>query len=299
MSSLDKYGVPLPTGKRRVMGQPKPKNKFRVVMYGFGGDETVDESSVAVTYETDNVSLPKFNISTHELHSFDTVTNYGGKYRWGEQTLSIRDTIDNGPLKAVVQQIQRHRDWNRRVTARGDLASYKFEVWIQTLSGEKATQDALEEIDAFLDKASGFVSALFGSGGDLGGLPDALLTGTLNTWICTGCVITDVDFGSLDYTTSDYTSIDISFRPDSCVCIDHKGDLLTDVPGMFSSKDAFTDALGDYVGGILGDIGGSILGGVVGSAIGGPLGSIADSVVSSKLSSHLKKSSKKKIKGLF
>lgn len=299
MSSLDKYGVPLPSGKRRVMGQPKPKNKFRVVLYGFGGDDTLDESSSAVCYETNSVSLPSLNISTHELHNFDNISNYAGKMRWGEQTLTVRDTIDNGPLRAIVKQAQRHKDYNRSIAVRGIRSSYKFEVWIQTLSGEKAELDALEEIDALMDKASGFISAITGGGGDLFGLSETLMTGTLNTWVCTGCVISDIDFGELDYTTSDFNNITITFKPDSAVCIDHKGDLLTETPGMFSSMDAFSSAIGDYAGGIIGDIGGSLAGSIVGSVIGGPLGAAAESVVSNKLSAQLKTKTSSSIKGLF
>lgn len=272
MTSLSKYGVPLPTGPRRIMGQPKPKNKFRVVLYGFGNDPTWGDSGAAICYETNSVDLPTFTIASHELHNFDNITNYSGKMRWGTMNLTLKDTIDNGPLKAVVQQIQKHKDFNRRMAPRLSSSGYKFEMWIQTLSGETSTTgDTLTKAATLIDQVTEF-AGLISSGLPFtevlsSGVPASLLEGTIDTWICTGCIITDVDFGDKDYSDSDFNTIDITIKPDNCINIDQSGKPLIYDPSSFTA--------GGLIGSILDATG---VTGFINDAVSGVVGSVTGAV---------------------
>lgn len=242
--ALDKFGVPLPSGARQTMGQPKAKNRFRVILYGFGADEEWGEAGAAIAYETNSVDLPKFNIATHELHQFDGITNVAGKMRWNNMNLEVKDTVDNKPVQAIVQQIQRHRDFNRRMAPKTERGKYKFEMWIQTLSGETDLLDSVEtiasQVDAVLDMRAKYNAGETFEDAISSQIESKLLSGTLNTWICSGCILTDVDFGQLEYSTGDYNTITMTIKPDSCISIDASGQPQLYAPSSFSIADAFS-----------------------------------------------------------
>lgn len=262
MASLDKFGVPIPTGGRRIMGQPKPKNRFRVVLYGFGADGTWGDSGAAICYETNSVDLPKFNIANHELHLFDGMTTYAGKMRWQEMNLTVKDTVDNSPVMAIIQQLQKHRDFNRRMAPRMPGDSYKFEMWIQTLSGEKRPVNMLTQIAEIADKGIAVADAFMNDGDVFGALSDnasELLAGTIDTWVCSGCVLTDVDFGDKEYDESNFNTISLSIRPDNCVCIDSSGKPMMYAPSSFN-------------------IGGALMAGAATALVGGDITAVGSSM---------------------
>lgn len=270
MATLDKFGVPIPSGSRRVMGQPKAKNRFRVVLYGFGADHEWGDAGASICYETNTVDLPKFNVATHELHQFDGITNIAGKMRWQDMTLTVKDTIDNQPAQAVVQQIQRHRDFNRRMAPGMVSGGYKFEMWIQTLTGEEDVSSALETAAGFVDAALD-LRAKYEAGASIGdafssGIEPELLSGTIDTWICTGCMISDVDFGDKDYSDSNFNTISLTIKPDNCVCIDSTGKPLMYAPSSFNLASA---------------VGGAVVAGGVSAFLGGDPTAVGSSMMDS------------------
>lgn len=194
--TLGKYGVPL-NGRRAMMKQPKRKDHFRIVLRGFGGEGD------NIALETNTIALPSVSYEKHEVNSYNSKMHYKGKYTWNEMELSVRDTIDNGPLIAILKQWKRefnHETQESRVSA----GKYKFELLIQILDGSNSTET----------------------------------TGVLSGWYCEGCMMTTVNFGDgLDYGDSNFSNITVTIQPDNCTPIDaSEKSLAGDEDGSFLAE---------------------------------------------------------------
>ena len=177
---LDKFGVPIVGSQRQMMKQPKRKDHFRVVFFGFA------ETSTPVSLEANSVSTPSVSYQSHEVNAYNSKMYYKGKYTWDVIELSVRDTIDNGPLKAILSQIKKEFDHENQAVA-VSAGTYKFDMVIETLDGSNA--------------------------GDA--------TGVLNKWLCRSCMITAFKSGDgLDYSTSDFSSVSLTIQPDHCQPLD-------------------------------------------------------------------------------
>lgn len=265
--SLNKWGVPSPTGGSKVMEQPKPKCKFRVLTYGFGADTTWGDNGGYVCFATESVSRPKLTVDTHELHTFDGVSRMSGKCKWGDITLSIRDTVSNDVATAVHSQIQKQRDFYRRMAPRAKGYSYKFEMMIQTMTGQESTKDAIDTlanlVDTYVLDNTEAVST-------------TLLTSTLETWLLSGCIVSTYDFGEYNYSDSNYNTITLTIQPDNCILLDDSGNVM-----LQSSASAGFD-MGGFLSGML-----SSLNQGIGSALGlsGSVTDVVGSAISTGLSS--------------
>lgn len=177
MASLDKYGVPIDGEQRQTMNQPKRKDHFRVLFEGFGND------SKAITLETNTVGQPSVSYESHEVNAYNSKMYYKGKYAWNTIEVSIKDTVDNKPLTAVLQQMS--KEFNHFTQeSRKAASSYKFKMRIEQLDGTSSENSG----------------------------------GVLNGWLCEGCMLTDISFGDgLDFSTSDFGSISITIQPDNCL----------------------------------------------------------------------------------
>lgn len=221
-SMLDKYGVPLPSGRSRTMSQPKLKHKFRVVVYNFGTD--IDEKDY-IALEVDQVDRPSVSFEVHQLNNFDSNTKYLGKHNWKPITLTIRDAVNNKAAKALVRQLQKQLDFQRRISVRSAqrTAGYKFKMMIETTNGsnpdDTMTQlihDTSLDIGEAITNNPGLVNAI-----------DKFVTppgydgvGTLDRWLCYGCIISDISWDTLDYSSSQYVTIKLTIEVDNCVQYD-------------------------------------------------------------------------------
>lgn len=177
---LDKFGVPVVGSQRQMMKQPKRKDHFRVVFFGFGGDST------PISLEANNVGTPSVEYQSHEVNAYNSKMYYKGKYTWSTIDVSVRDTIDNEPLMAVLSQLKKEFDHENQAVA-VSAAKYKFDMVIETLDGSNA--------------------------GDA--------TGVLNKWLCRSCMITNFQSGDgLDYSDSNYVSFTMTIQPDTCQPLD-------------------------------------------------------------------------------
>ncbi|AUS02960.1 hypothetical protein NVP2275O_379 [Vibrio phage 2.275.O._10N.286.54.E11] len=191
-NTLDKFGVPLPSG-RQAMKQPKPKFRFRVMLFGFGATGDGDQ----VSYETNSVDIPSIDYESMTVDAYNSKMNYKGKYTIGTFSLAVRDTVGNAPMRAVMNQMRKEFDHFSQ-ESRTAAAQYKFEVWIQSLDGSDATERA---------------------GGDL-------FTGTLSTHVCQGCMVTSFSEDNFDYASSDAHLLTLTIQPDNMVVLDENGEAM-------------------------------------------------------------------------
>lgn len=227
---MDKYGVPLPSGRNKTMSQPKVKHKFRVVVYNFGTD--IDEKDY-VALEVEEVDRPSISFETHQLYQFATNTSYVGRWDWKPITLTIRDAVDNKVAKSIIRQLQKQLDFQRRISAKSEqtYAGYKFRMMIETTGGANP-DDSLTNLgrDTAIDAATaitnnaGLVNAIdnFVGGNGYNALS------TLDRWVLYGCIITDIEWDSLDYGSSQYLTIKLTIKPDNCVQYDMIEEMYSD-----------------------------------------------------------------------
>ena len=200
---LDKYGVPIPgSGNRAPMKQPKPKWRFRVLFFGFGGTE--DGNMIAL--DTNTAGSPHVQADKVAVNSYNSTAYYKGRPTWNEIEIAFRDSVGNDSLKAVWNQLRKEFNFYTQ-ESRTTAAQYKFEMWIQALDGSNA--DNLTN----------------------------LYEGTLHTWVCQGCLITDSNFGDFDYSSSEAQVISMTIQPDACVLLGPEGQALGDEVSGFGSPE--------------------------------------------------------------
>lgn len=219
---LNKYGVPLPSGRNKTMLQPKAKYKFRVIVYNFGTD--IDERD-HIALDVDQVDRPTVTFGTQKLNMFTTNTSYITTQDWNSITLTIRDSVGNESAKAISRQLQKQLDFQRRITARSDqeYSGYKFGLIIQMLNGRNS-EDTLSNLahDTIVDTASAITNNQ--------GLTNAIdqfiggskynTAGIMEYFVCVGCIIENVNYDSLDYSSSSPVTMKISIKPDNVVQYD-------------------------------------------------------------------------------
>lgn len=221
-SMLDKYGVPLPSGRNRTMLQPKAKYKFRVIVYNFGTE--IDERD-HIALDVESIDRPSVTFSTHKLYQFTTNSSYIGSHDWNPISLVLRDSVGNASTKAVSRQLQKQLDFARRITARTDqdTAGYKFGMIIQMLSGRNA-DDSLQDI--VRDTAVNAATAATNNPGLVNAVDQFIggsshnSSGVVEYFVCTGCIISDSNYDSLDYSSSAPLTIKLTIKPDSVMQFD-------------------------------------------------------------------------------
>lgn len=208
MSVLDKFGVPLPSG-RAPMKQPKPKYRFRVLFFGFGNTGDGD----FISLDTNTCSSPAIEFETPEVHSYNSVSYYKGKPTWAEIELSVRDSVGNQSIKAIGNQLRREFNVYTQ-ESRTTASQFKFEMWIQALDGSDSQGEGL-----------------YG--------------GTLHTWVCQGCQIKNYKSGDFDYSSSDMIELSVTLRPDACFQLDENGKPMGDeVTGTGSPENSVSVTVG-------------------------------------------------------
>lgn len=190
---LNKYGVPVPGGTNAPMKQPKPKYRFRVLFFGFGSSNDGEY----ITVDTNTAGTPSVEHENVTVHSYNSSSHYKGKYTWSTIEIAFRDSIGNLSLKAFYNQMRKEFNYYTQ-ESRTSGSQYKFEMWIQALDGSNS--------DSATD----------------------LYAGTLHTWICQSCFITDSNFGDWDYSDSNPQLITMTVQPDGCVLVDNAGNPLGD-----------------------------------------------------------------------
>lgn len=213
-SNLDKYGVPLPSGRNRAMSQPKQKYKFRVVLEQFGIDSN-DKDYMAM--DVDEVQRPRLNFNTQTVWIMGRSTTYSGAESWEPITLTIRDSVLNESTKALARQIQKQRDFQRRICDKSTqkFSSYKFNMIIETLTGENR-EDSLRDLTRnTLEDVANSVTNNLGLVGSISRLIGGGDRSVTERFLCTGCTIMDIDYDSLNYSSSQYLTIKLTIKPDN------------------------------------------------------------------------------------
>lgn len=171
-----RFGVPNEAGTLPgAILMPKLKHRFRVFAR-FGGDiNPTDFTRQIVT-----CGRPQQQYNNTALHSYNNITYIAQKPEWQSIEMTLRDDINNSVSSIVSSQLQRQMNHFTQSAARSHV-NYKFTTDLQTLDGTM---------------------------GDEG-------NNVLEEWRLEGCYIEQVQYDSMDYSSSEPVMITLTVRFDN------------------------------------------------------------------------------------
>jgi len=181
IASLTKFTVPLATttsASAQGLLMPKLKYRFRVSFTSFG----VSSNTTELTKQVKTFARPKPTFDMITLDVYNSKVNLIGKPKWDPISCVIRDDAVGNVSKLVGEQLQKQFDFAEQSSAASG-ADYKFVI-------------LLEELD----------------GGNGANTPSVL-----ESWEMYGCLLTGVEYGDNDYTSSDPLELTLNIQFDNAV----------------------------------------------------------------------------------
>ena len=154
---------------------PKLQYRFRVSFENLGDGKKVKE----LTQNVISVSRPNMSHEEVVVDSYNSKTYLAGKHTWEPVTIVFRDDMNSNVIKALADQLNKQVDHGDQASATAGNG-YKFAVNIETLDGA--------------------------NGGDVQ---------VFDTWKLLGCFIQNVQYGELNYATSDMVQVTLTLRYDT------------------------------------------------------------------------------------
>jgi hypothetical protein len=181
VASLQRFTVPLSTSQSassQGLLMPKLKYRFRVSFENFGLGTNVTE----LTKQVVDFTRPSMSMEPVEIPIYNSTIYYAGKPKWETTTVNIRDDSLGNVAKLVGEQIQKQFDFLQQASAISGI-DYKFITRCEITDGGNGT--AVPEI--------------------------------LETWELYGCFLSQVNYGELNYSSSDPATIQMTIRFDNAV----------------------------------------------------------------------------------
>jgi hypothetical protein len=181
IASLTKFTVPLAGGQSlntQGLLMPKLKYRFRVSFENFGLGTTVTE----LTKQVVNFNRPSVNFNSQTIDVYNSQIHYVGKPSWETITVDIRDDSLGNVSKLVGEQIQKQFDFLEQASAIAGV-DYKFVTRCEITDGGNGTASPV----------------------------------ILETWELYGCFLSQVNYGELNYGTSDPVQIALTIQFDNAV----------------------------------------------------------------------------------
>lgn len=129
---------------------------------------------------------PSLTHETITLDAYNSKIYLAGKHTWGDVELVLRDDVDSAVMKEINHQMNRQVDHANQSSARSG-SGYKFTVKVETLDGANPTP------------------------------------GILDTYELSGCYISAVKYGELNYATNEQVTIGLTLKYDNAEIYDAAG----------------------------------------------------------------------------
>ncbi|MFY0658062.1 MAG: hypothetical protein JXR12_15095 [Neptunomonas phycophila] len=156
--------------------QPKLKNRWRVTFIGMGGEGS---SSQPVSHQAITVNRPTLRFDEVELNRYNSRAYVAGRHEWEPMNVTIEDDVTGSASKIVNEQIQKQQFL---IGAEGPFLGaaqegsiYKFATKIEMLDGKEQV---------------------------------------IERWVMQGCFVQNVEYGELDYGSSEAVLINLTLRFD-------------------------------------------------------------------------------------
>lgn len=177
ISTLSKLSVPV-NGANQGLLMPKLQYRFRLTLENFG----VSTPTTELTKQVMDVTRPSLSFETITLDVYNSKVFMAGKHTWNTLTINLRDDATGEVQKLVGQQLQKQFDFFEQSSAASGI-DYKFLTRIEILDGGNGANAA----------------------------------GVLETWECYGCFLTEANYNTLDYKTSDPVTVALTVQYDNAV----------------------------------------------------------------------------------
>jgi hypothetical protein len=180
-SSLSRFTVPLSTDQSasaQGLLMPKLKFRFRVTFLNFG----VSQPSTELTKQVMDFKRPTLTFDPIEIPVYNSRVYLAGKPTWETVTCQLRDDAGGEVAKRVGEQLQKQFDFMEQASASSGI-DYKFQTNFEVLDG-----------------------------GNGAGEPIAL-----ETWEIYGCYLQGVNYGDMNYGSSEAATIALTITFDNAV----------------------------------------------------------------------------------
>ncbi len=181
IASLTRFTVPLATNQSassQGLLMPKMKYRFRAIFENFG----VSTDRVEMTKQVADISRPNVNFNPFTVEVYNSKVNLVGKPSWEPVSVNLRDDAGGNVSKLVGEQIQKQFDFAEQSSASSGI-DYKFVLKFEMLDGGNGQNAAT----------------------------------VLETWELYGAFLTSVNYGEMNYGTSEPAMISLSVTYDNAV----------------------------------------------------------------------------------
>ena len=181
VSSLSKFTVPLASDQSasaQGLLMPKLKYRFRVSFENFG----VSTPRSELTKQVIDFTRPAVTFEDVPIDIYNSKVYIQGKHTWDPATVNLRDDASGQVAKLVGEQTQKQFDMMEQSSAASGI-DFKFITRCEVLDG--------------------------GNG--------ASASNVLETWELYGCFISNVNYGDLNYSSSEAATIALTIRFDNAV----------------------------------------------------------------------------------
>ena len=173
--------VPLASDQRNPnqgLLMPKLKYRFRVVFENFG----VSTPRTELTKQVMDFTRPNPTFENIDLPIYNSTIRLAGKYSWADLTCQVRDDAGGHVSRLVGEQLQKQMDFMEMASAASGI-DYKFTTRFEVLDGGNGAYEPT----------------------------------VLETWEIYGCYLQGVNYGNMDYATSEPATISMTIRFDNAL----------------------------------------------------------------------------------
>jgi hypothetical protein len=181
VSSLSRMTVPLASDQSSpVQGllMPKLKYRFRVIFENFG----VSTPRTELTKQVIDFTRPNVTFENIDIPIYNSTIKLAGKYSWQDITCNLRDDAGGNVSKLVGEQLQKQLDFMEMSSAASGI-DYKFLTRFEVLDGGNGANEPI----------------------------------ALETWEIYGCYLQSVNYGDMNYGSSEAATVSMVLRFDNAV----------------------------------------------------------------------------------
>jgi len=181
VSSLTRMTTPLATdqsGSSQGLLMPKLKYRFRAIFENFG----ISTPRTEMTKQIMDFTRPSVNFDPIDIDIYNSRVRLAGKHTWEDINVNLRDDASGAVTKLVGEQLQRQLDFMEQSSASSG-SDYKFTTRLEVLDGGNGANEP----------------------------------NVLETWEIYGCYLANVNYGDLNYSSSEPATIALTLRYDNAV----------------------------------------------------------------------------------
>lgn len=181
VASLTKFTVPLATDQsasNQGLLMPKLSYRFRITFQNFGVSQPVTE----LTKQVMDFTRPQVQFDEITVDAYNSRVKLIGKPTWQDITINLRDDASGNVSKLVGEQIQKQFDFMEQSSAAAGI-DYKFITVCEMLDGGNGVNTP----------------------------------NVLETWQIYGCLLSQVNYGEVNYTSNDPVKVQLTVKFDNAI----------------------------------------------------------------------------------